>query len=136
MSEHDLDTFARLLMQLVRDRALVAIDAYIAGSMRDAQGKRWARLEGPVKEALHELVPDVVDQVLFELLAAVDEGELPLIWDDPVRGLQRLEEVGMSELAGLLWYGEGDWRDTYSAQRFNDYLADVHLVIDWEQDSN
>lgn len=126
----EIDEFARQLMQVVRDRAVVACDALIAGAIAGPQGDNW-RQPRSASEALQALVPDVVDQVLFEFLAAVDSGELPVSWRDPSGVAEDLEDLGSSEMAGWLMMGAGGWRDRYSAQRFNDYNASLHLDIDW-----
>jgi hypothetical protein len=127
----ELDEFARRLMQLVRDRAVVACDALIAGGIAGPQGDNWRELGRPVGEALQALVPDVVDQVLFEFLAAIDGGELPMSWRDSSGAQQDMEDLGSSEMAGWLMMGAGGWRDRYSMQRFNDYTAGLRLDIDW-----
>lgn len=132
----ELDEFAFQLMGAVRDRAIVACDALIAGRIAGPQGDSWRRLGGSASKALQALVPDVVDQVLFEFLAAVDSGELPMSWSDRSGTLRNLERLGSSEMAGWLMMGVGGWRDRHSSQRFNDYNAGLRLDIDWNSDTD
>jgi hypothetical protein len=126
----ELDEFARQLMQVVRDRAVVACDALIAAAIAGPQGDNWRRVGQPASEALQALMPDVVDQVLFELLSAIDSGKLPMSWRDSSGAQQDVEDLGSSETAGWLMMGAGGWRDRYSMQRFNDYTAALCLDID------
>ena len=130
----ELDEFAHQLMRLVRDRAIVACDALVSGSIAGPQGDRWRRLSAPVGEELHALIPDVVDQVLFELLAAADSGELPLAWHGSSGAPKSFEDLGNSEMAGWMMGTDG-WRDRHSEQRFNDYNAGLRLDIDWNSDT-
>ena len=132
----ELDEFASQLMRAVRDRAVSACDALIAGGIAGPQGDNWRRLGESAGEVLQALVPDVIDQVLFELLAAVDSGELPIAWRDPTGVLRDLEDLGGAEMAGWLMMGAGGWRDRHSSQRFNDYSAGLRLDFDWNSDSD
>lgn len=129
-----MDEFARQLMGVVRDRAIVACDALIAGAVAGPQGETWRRQDEAAREALLALVPDVIDQVLFEFLAAADSGELPMGWRDSAGALHDLDDLGSSEMAGWLMMGAGGWRDRHSAERFNDYNAGLRLDTDWNPD--
>lgn len=71
------------------------------------------------------LVPDIVDQVLFELLDAIDNERLPLAWPTSEGRCVPLSEFGQGELAGWLM-GSPGWRHAYSGQRFFDPFADLH----------
>lgn len=131
-----LEEFAGQLMRIVRDRAIDACDALNRGAIAGPQGDRWRRLGEPTHEALETLIPDIVDQVLFELLAAADSGELPLAWRDPDGTTHDLEQIGASEMAGWLMLGVGGWRDTKSSHRFNDDNAGLQLDVDWGPESD
>jgi hypothetical protein len=127
MSEDERDRFAEQLVRLVRDEAIGECDRYVAGAMRGPQAKRWAaRVEqGDVRAALTEAIPDIVDEVLFRLLDAVDNEQLALGWLTEDGRCVPLEEVVQGEGAG--WYigGEDGWRPRFSQQRFVDDAADL-----------
>lgn len=124
MSNPEVELFARLLMTQVRDRAIASGDALARGATGGALGERWrAELSSSTaSEAMTELLPDVVDQVLFHLLDAIDNGQLPLAWQDGDRAAL-LADLGEGEMAGLLMMGEGGWIDRFSQQRYFDPLA-------------
>jgi hypothetical protein len=111
--------FAELLMRLVRDEAIAVCDAFAAGRMGGPDGTRWREvLDDPTaRRAVRELIPDVVDQVLFQLLNALDSGDLPVGWQREDGSWADLYDLGRSELAGQFLGADG-WRERYSAHRF------------------
>jgi hypothetical protein len=119
-----LDEFAQRLITSVRDEAIRSCDALAQGSVGGALGERWRATLGSATaaEAMRELLPDVVDQVLFHLLDAIDNDRLPLAWPDG-SNIRPLEELGQGEMGGLLMMGEDGWIDRYSSQRHFDPLA-------------
>jgi hypothetical protein len=124
----ELDRFARLLMGLVRDRAIGECDRLSRGSVRGPIGERWQEVmaqESP-QDALLELIPEVVDQTLFQFLDAIDNGGLPLRWEGEDGSVEPLIEIGSKEMAG--WLAGGDWPDRYSNERRHDYFSDLRLV--------
>lgn len=127
----DLDAFAECLVRVVRDRAVVACDRLCSDGVLGPQGERWrGAVAGSDAEMLRGLLPDVVDQVLFELLYAVDAGELPLAWQDSQGEFRLLRDLGQGEMAGWL-AGSPGWRGRFSSERFNDYNAGLRLNVDW-----
>jgi hypothetical protein len=128
MSEDDeLREFARRLVHLVGDRAIAACDRLAAGEMRGARGEHWRSVvaDATVRHALTGVIPDVIDEVLFELLNAIDNNELPLGWQRADSSFVALEELGKGEMAGWLTMGAGGWIEEFSTQRFNDYSVDL-----------
>jgi hypothetical protein len=128
----DLRQFAELVMRLVRDRAIVACDSLAAGRVRGARGEYWQALTpDPASRALAEaLIPEVVDEVLFQLLDALDNGQLPVAWRSTEDGSWiPLEDLGQGEMAGWLTMGQGGWPDSFSGQRHVDHLAGLHLRL-------
>lgn len=128
MSEDtELRQFAEQLVRLVRDRAIVVCDQLAAGEMRGACGEHWRGVmaTASTRSVLAALIPDVVDEVLFELLNASDNNALPLGWRRADGSFVALEELGKGEMAGRLMMGAGGWLGEFSTQRFNDYLADL-----------
>lgn len=117
----ELDRFAELLMRLVRDRTIATCDRLAAGRMGGPAGARWRDLvEGAsAHRAVRELIPDIVDQTLWELLHRAETGDLPLAWRRADGSPVPLEELGANEMAGWLMATDEDgWRSRFSTQRF------------------
>lgn len=115
------ERFARLLMSEVRDMAIASCDSQLAPGGLSPVARRWAeaaRSGGP--DAIRTAIPDIVDDVLFHLLNAIDLGELPLALRAPDGSSESLDESG--ELAGLFMM-TGGWREL-SRERFHDDFAD------------
>jgi hypothetical protein len=134
-SQDELQRFAEQLMSRVRDRAIVACDQLAVGQIVGKDGERWRSLisAGDARKAVTELIPEIVDQTLFELLNAIDNGELLLAWRRADGSCVDFDDVGMGEMAGWLM-GSPGWRHGYSSQRFFDPLSDLRLDIDPKPD--
>lgn len=132
-SDHwqELQRFAESLMTLVRDRAIEACDQLASGDMVGPDGDRWNTqlVAADTRDAVVALIPDVVDQTLFELLNSIDNAELPLGWRKSDGSFISLTDLGSEETAGWLM-GSPGWRHQYSSQRFFDPLADLQLGVD------
>lgn len=77
-----------------------------------------------IDEVARVVIPDIVDETLFQLLRALDEGLLKLSFNSSNGEAVGLTEDGMDELAG--WYmGVPGWRSTYSKERFVDDFSDL-----------
>lgn len=114
-----MQMFARNLIREVRDVAIRSCDQLLAGSAAVPVGDRWraAVQDDTVRDAVHLLIPDIVDEVMFALLGrGIDQGLIPLVYKDAT-GEVDLTEEGDGELSG--WYDE--WRQEYSQQRWNSY---------------
>jgi hypothetical protein len=116
----ELQRFAELLMTKVRDQAIAECDRLARGEIRGPSGERWraAKAGSDTEVALLRLIPDIVDQTLFELLDAIDNDVFPILWRGEDGSVDALREIGKWEMAG--WLAGGDWPRTYSAQRRND----------------
>ena len=123
----ELARFARLLMTLVRDCAITECDRLARGEISGPSGERWRQViaEQSARDALLELIPEIVDATLFELLDRIDNGDLPLAWQAEDGSTAGLRELGGWEMAG--WLAGGDWPKGYSEQRFHDYFTDLRL---------
>jgi hypothetical protein len=124
--DEELRLFAERLMHLIRDPSIVAGDHLIGGQVRGALGKRWQKLvadEG-TRAAMSALLPDIVDQVLFQFLNAVDNDQLPLALRRTDGSFVALAELGQGEMAGRLMMGKGGWIDRFAAERFFDSLTE------------
>jgi hypothetical protein len=125
----ELNRFAKALMRLVRDPAIEGADQLISGRMEGPDGERWRHFvtSDDVRRALIALIPEVVDQTLFEFLNAVDNDELPIEWRTDGSPIS-LRDLGLGEMAGWLMASPG-WRHKYSSQRFFDPFADLKLDL-------
>jgi len=124
MSDPSISSFAEALVHLVRDRAIQNCDARLTSGTRSPIGRYWqAALEDKNSKTIGNLIiPDCVDEAIFCLLNAIDEGGLKLIYVDRNGKLLDLLKDGLGELAG--WYeGADSWRHKFSSQRINDYLT-------------
>jgi len=77
-----------------------------------------------VSSSLGVMVPDAVDEVLFSLLLAIDQGALRMKFVSRMGREVDLTEEGLGELSG--WYmGSGGWRAMFSKERYEDDFADM-----------
>ena len=123
MAIPEIEEFAKLLMQHVRDEAVASCDMTRNPNCKAVSAKRWhKKIEaGQIEELLDEIIPDCVDTALFYLLHAVDEGLLQISFKASSGRMVDLVEAGESEMAGWSAMGgtEG-WRARFSKERFND----------------
>jgi hypothetical protein len=124
MQSPEIEEFARLLIKFVRDQAVKACDMHVRPGTKYPAALRWkAALSGAPDNLPDVLIPDCVDETVFKLLSAIDEGALQILFRTSSGALVDLTEAGQGELAG--WYiGSDSWRKTYSEQRVYDYTAD------------
>ncbi len=120
MSDRDLEDFARDLIKGVRDIAIANCDALSLAHAKSPAALRMKKIAS--QSVIEAIVPDIVDQTLFALLDAIDQGLIPLSYRSPNGSLVDLTAEGKGELGG--WYmGSGGWRAEYSSARFNDDCA-------------
>lgn len=102
-------------MTVVRDQAIVSCDRLTEGLIQGPSGERWRRVmaEESAEDALRTLLPEIVDQTLFQLLDAIDNDRIPLLWRGEDGTQAPLRDVGQWEMAG--WLMGGDWPTRYSA---------------------
>jgi hypothetical protein len=122
-----IDDFAELLMKLVRDEAIDNCERLADGRMKGARAKHWSEVlaTASAMNAVTELIPDIVDQVLFYLLDAIDNDRLKLAWRPDNGSWINLADLGHGEMAGWVMSGKGGWIDKFSAKRFFDPLSDL-----------
>ncbi len=126
MPAPEVEEFASLLIAHVRDRAVAGCDTLLSTGSSDAMALRWReKLQaGRPVDLAHEMIPDCVDDTLFYLLNAIDQGLLKLSFTGSSGKTVSLTEVGESEMSG--WYmATKGWREAYSKQRFNDDFGDL-----------
>src|SRR5512132_4052161 len=127
----ELDRFAEALIEGVRDPAIAQCDVLADGRIRGPRGDRWRELTNAtdVRQALHELIPEIVDETLFRLLDMIDNDSLPIAWRTSDGTFAPLYDLGMSETAG--WYvGSPGWRHAHARQRFTDDLPAMNIPDD------
>ena len=123
MPSPEIEEFARELVRQVRDAAVRNCDALLQPQAKSPEARRWKQL-GASPSDLRIVISDIVDETVFCLLHAIDEGGLRLKFVSS-RGREiNLTEGGLSELAG--WYmGSGGWRAMFSQERYVDDFADL-----------
>lgn len=127
MPNDQIEEFARVLVEKVRDATIQSCDSSFRPDAVDAIAKRWrqaAITDAGVAFAMM-LIPDIVDSTISHLLGAIDQEFLHLSHiasDGKTLDLTKVAyESG--ELSG--WYsGTGGWREKYSKERFVDDFAD------------
>ena len=122
----EIEEFAKRMIEFVRDASIQSNDRALLPTARYALAKRWAKAaaeESPVDFA-RVLIPDIVDDTIFYLLHAIDQGGLRLTYTASNGVAVDLTTQGLGELAG--WFAGGDgWRALYSKERFVDDVADT-----------
>ncbi|KAB2964108.1 MAG: hypothetical protein F9K16_05090 [Thermoanaerobaculia bacterium] len=123
MPTSGIEEFARLLVQNVRDSAIRSCEILTDPEARSPAALRW-RAAGVRPEKAKVVIPDVVDEAVFCLLNAVDQGLLKVKFMTGAGREVDLTEEGSGELAG--WYmGSGGWRAMFSEEPFVDDFADL-----------
>ena len=118
-----IEEFAKALIVLVRDVAIRSLDATVAPQAHHDMANRWKKI-GATEDILNVLVPDIVDDTIFYLLDAIDNGTLELFVRHVDGELVPLSHEGRREMAG--WFiGHDGWRAKYSQERFNDDFSDI-----------
>ncbi len=123
MPTPEIEEFARTLVLHVRDTAIRNCDALLQPHAGSPAARRWQSLDAKAPD-LRVLIPDVVDEAVFSVLQAIDQGLLRLKFVSSTGQEVDLTEEGQGELSG--WYmGSGGWRAMFAAERFVDDFADL-----------
>lgn len=119
MPSREIEEFASKLVRAVRDQAIQSCDANALPAAQNIVAKRWRRTNA--ERAGEVMVPDAVDEALFFLLTAIDQGVVRLTYTADDGRAVDLSETG--ELAG--WYiGPDGWRRKYSSERYLEFTSD------------
>lgn len=125
MPNPDVEEFARILVRQVRDAAVRSCDGLLQANAGSPIARRWRQAVGE-GASIAVVIPDAVDETVFCMLQAIDQGLLRLKFVSSNGREIDLTEEGLGELSG--WYmGSGGWRALYSEERFVDDLADMGL---------
>jgi hypothetical protein len=122
VTDKSIEAFAEALVRLVRDRAIRSCFSSLNPTAKDPISKKWNKLisEGDIARLLDVIIPDCIDETIFFLLNAIDDGGLELTYDAPNGQKVDLTQKGLGELAG--WYvGSESWRHQYSKEKVNNY---------------
>jgi hypothetical protein len=113
----EIQEFAKRLVELVRDRSIESNDNTLRPAAQHGVAARWsAASQKSPEEFARVLIPDIVDDTVFYLLNAIDNGEIRLLYTAENGKVIDLTKDGIGELAG--WYiGSDGWRQDYSRQR-------------------
>jgi hypothetical protein len=123
MSKEEIDEFARLLVMSVRDMAIKSCDVQLHGNnMKAPTIKRWHDIKngGDINKFAEMIISDAVDEALFYLFLAIDEGSLNISFNNAAGKNVDVDGDIIGELAG--WY-MGEWRSKYSDERFFDDIT-------------
>lgn len=125
MSEDNVEIFAEKLVRYVRDQAIQNCAMRLDPESKSPISKHWiSALSRNSMDAVRDVViPDCVDEAVFCLLNAIDNGELRLLFAAPDGRVVDLEDEGLWEMAGR--YVEEDeegWCVKYSKEKVVRYL--------------
>ncbi len=125
MPSAEIEEFAKILVQKVRDSAIRSSDLILRPDVQHAIAKRWREAAGNgVPETFAKMIiPDIVDETMFYLLQAIDQGLLQLSFKASNGKVVDLTNDGLGELAG--WYAGRGWRHRYAEERFADNFPDL-----------
>jgi hypothetical protein len=120
MPNPEIEEFAKLIIQQVRDAAIQNCDRQLRPEANDPVAKRWRELnnQGNLEAVAKVLIPDIVDDTLWHLFYAIDQELLQLSFTASTGKTVDLPKDGLGELGG--WYMGDVWRKNYSQERVVD----------------
>jgi hypothetical protein len=121
MPSPEIEEFAKVLVQQVRDAAVQSSDRRARADAQNVVTRRWKQVvrNERLEQIADVLIPDIVDDTVFHILRAIDQGLLQLSFTASNGKVVDLPSDGLGELAG--WYmGSGGWRAMYSHERLVD----------------
>jgi len=122
MLQEEIIQFAKLIVQNVRDSAIKSCDIQLhTDNLNSPIAKRWrdAKNNGDIENLEEMIISDCVDDTIFYLFQAIDQGILNLSFNAPNGKGVNLSMDGLGELSG--WY-MGEWRSKYSSERYSNDL--------------
>lgn len=125
MTKQEVNDFAKLLVQQVRDIAIKNSDGQLyATNLKSPTAKRWREAEDKMDiKALGEMIiADTVDETIAYFLDAIDNGVFNISYNLPDGKTINVTGEIIGELVG--WY-LGEWRSEYSKQRCIDDFPDL-----------
>jgi hypothetical protein len=127
MPNPEIEEFAKLIIQQVRDATIQNCDSRLQPKANDPVAKRWRELNNPgnVESVAKVLIPDIVDSAIWHLLYAIDQGVLPLSFTASNGKTVDLPKDGFGELGGGYMGGDDGWCGRYSQERIVDDFSDL-----------
>ena len=125
MKNQAINEFAKALIEHVRDRAIRNCDQNLAPGAGAPVAKRWASAinNDDAQAAIQGAIADCVDETIFCLLNAIDQGQFPIAYGSTGDAVD-LGSEGLGELSG--WYmGSNGWRSQFSKERYFDDFSDL-----------
>ncbi len=123
MDNKEINEFAKSLVKYVRDTTLRECSAMLEAQAASPVAQRWKGL-GVAPERLSVVIPDVIDETIFNFLQAIDQGLLRVAYKSSSGQAVDLTESGQGELSG--WYmGSGGWRAMFSEEPYADDFSDL-----------
>src|SRR6185436_13215974 len=117
MPSREIEEFAETLVRCVRDAAIRGCDTRLRPVARGKRSLIWQDLG--LTEAMQEtLLADVVDEALFQLLDAIDQGQLRIKY---VASNGTEVDLNSSGELGGRYLGPGGWRAQYSKERLHSF---------------
>jgi hypothetical protein len=126
MPSPEIEEFARILVEQVRDASIESCDRRFQANATSPAAKRWKEMacSATPEEFRRVLIADIVDDAISSLLYGVDDGVLKISFSASSGKVVDLNREGLGELAG--WYtGNDGWRAMYTKERLVDYVADL-----------
>ena len=111
MPTPEVEEFARILLTNVRDEAISSCDRLLHPTPTNVKARRWhdKMIASSSEEFAKEIIPDCVDEAIFYLLDAIDNGLLGISFTATNGNTVDLTEAGRSEMAG--WFaGTDGWK--------------------------
>jgi hypothetical protein len=119
----ELVEFAKLIAQHIRDSAIRSCDSRLDPAAGGPIARRWRSAgENGSAAFARTLIPDVVDDTVFYLLRAIDDGILKISFSASNGNVVDIGAEGLGELSG--WYMGRGWRDEYSNERYFDVMSE------------
>lgn len=118
MDQNDREEFGRILARCIRDASIQSCDRRLEAGVTTTIARRWheAVQANDSSQLAKTLIADIVDDAIFWLLHAIDEGSLRMSFTTSAGRVIDLTTEGLGELAG--WYlGEDGWRARFSQER-------------------
>src|SRR5689334_3133986 len=121
MPSSEIEEFAKVLVQQVRDAAIRSTDRRLQENSADPVATRWRKTspDRSLESIVGMVAPDIVDDTIFFLLRAIDQELLRVSFTASNGTTINLPQDGFGELGG--WYmGSPGWRAEFSGERFVD----------------
>ena len=119
----EIEEFAKAVVRQVRDASVRNCDGFLQPRAASPVARRWRQLQA-LSSVIEEVIPDVIDETVFNLLQAIDQGAVRLKFLSSNGREVDLSQEGLGELSG--WYmGSGGWRALLSEERHFDDFSDL-----------